>query len=217
VVGPRAGGGRRGRGLVSLDGRFAECPWGRYLRLWVVPAGPSCSGRAITLARARSAASSPPGVSARHHEPRTPTGGRSCASPRLLAIDLFHVDTILLRRLCVLMAMEVATRRVHLFGITANPDGAWLAQQARNLVMDLDERRGRSLRAECTDRMLIHHERHALAVVGEYVDHFNDHRPHQGRLQLPPNHDPAVVIAMNAPIRRRQRLGGMINKCHRAA
>src|SRR5450755_3469951 len=60
----------------------------------------------------------------------------------ILAVDFLHVDTVLLRRLYVLVFIEHDTRRMHLGGVTSHPTGEWTVQQARNLALTLDERFG---------------------------------------------------------------------------
>jgi putative transposase len=164
--------------------------------------------------------------------------------------------------------MEIATRRVHLLGATTSPTGSWVAQQARNLMLDLGERGARfrflirdrdakdtdmfdavfraedlevlltpqqapranafverwvrTARRECLDRILIYNTRHLLAVLGEYVAHYNGHRPHQGRGQRPPDRDtlPASVTDLGAVrirIRRKSLVRGPINEYEQVA
>jgi hypothetical protein len=55
----------------------------------------------------------------------------------VLAVDLFTVDTVFLKRLYVLFVIEVATRRVHVLGVTAHPVGGVGHAAGRNLLMEL--------------------------------------------------------------------------------
>ena len=83
------------------------------------------------------------------------------------------------------------------------------------------ERFVRTVRTECTDRMLIAGPRHLHLVLSEYLEHYNNGRSHQGQgMELrAPNDDPNV-IAFPTPserIRRRTVLAGLINDYHPAA
>jgi transposase InsO family protein len=80
-----------------------------------------------------------------------PTGNRTGLTWRvflrqqaqsMLAVDFFTVETISLRRSYVLFFIEHRSRRVHLAGCTANPTGAWVTQQARQVVWTLEDQPG---------------------------------------------------------------------------
>jgi transposase InsO family protein len=79
----------------------------------------------------------------------------------MIACDFFTVETVALRRIYVLFFIELQSRRVRLTGLTENPGGAWVAQQARNLAWSLQER-------EAPLRFLIHdHDRKFTAAFDE--------------------------------------------------
>jgi len=73
-----------------------------------------------------------------------------------------------------------------------------------------------TVRRECLDRMLIFGRRHLEAVVHEYVEHYNDHRPHRSLGQLPPQPDgvaPAVLKNVDpSRLKRTDRIGGLIHE-----
>jgi len=185
----------------------------------------------------------------------------------MLACDFFTVDTVLLRRLYVLFFIELDTRRVYVTGVTANPAGAWVVQQARNLTMVLTDRarpvrflvRDRdakftssfdevfrserirvirtpvrapranafaerfvgTIRRECVDRMLVFHRRQLEAVLSEYVNHYNGHRPHRSLDQSSPlSMCPATPLIASPDVmqlRRSDRLGGLLHEYKLAA
>jgi putative transposase len=184
----------------------------------------------------------------------------------IVACDFFTVDTIWLRRLYVLFFIELRTRRVHLAGVTANPDGRWVTQQARNLLLMLGERGGqphfllrdrdakfsrsfddvfssegaevlvtpvrapranayaerwvRTVRGECLDWLLIVGRGHLEQVLRVYVEHYNQHRPHQA-LGLEAPDPPARVTIVDEDqqgrVRRRDLLGGLLHEYRPAA
>ena len=139
--------------------------------------------------------------------------------------------------------MEIQTRTVHILRHRP-PTGAWTAQQARNLSMDLGDRAGNfrflsrdrdskftaefdqvfagngtrvTLRRECLDHLPIYGQQHLRGVLAEYARHYNAHRPHQARQQRPPLHEPGHAIDVTARIEHRHAVAGLISEYRRAA
>ena len=81
------------------------------------------------------------------------------------------------------------------------------------------ERWVRTVRSECTDRLLILNDRHLRRVLDCYVRHYNEHRPHRGLALRPPLRPKASTPskpATIASIHRQKVLGRLINEYHAA-
>ena len=110
----------------------------------------------------------------------------------ILACDFCTVDTVRLQRIYVLSFIELATRQVHIVGITRHPTGDWVTQ------------------------MLIVGERHLTKVLTEYTEHYNGHRPHRSLGQRPPNPPPPQIVDLTAArVQRRPILGGLSTNTRR--
>jgi transposase InsO family protein len=180
----------------------------------------------------------------------------------LLATDFFTVDSVMARRFYVLFVIEIDRRRVHLLGVTAHPDGPWVAQVTRNFVSDLEdagrpfrflirdrdtkftasfdavlasigietirtpvaspranafaERFVRTVRQDCLDHLLVVSRRHLQSVLGEYLLHYNQARPHRGLQFTAPLPRP-VPSPTGGKVIRRDVLGGVVHEYERAA
>ena len=182
----------------------------------------------------------------------------------IVATDFFTVDTVLLRRYYVLFVIEVERRVVHLLGVTANPNGPWVTQVARNfcaeledngrrvrfLVRDRDtkftasfdnvfasigarvvltpvrspranafaERFVRTARTECLDWLLIRSERHLNMALEEFVEHYNNERPHRGiDLEVPVAYSTFGEFTSADGLQRADLLGGLVHEYRVAA
>jgi putative transposase len=87
------------------------------------------------------------GPAPRRHDPTWRQFLRTQASG-VVATDYFHVDTVLVKRLSVVLFLELGRRRIWITGVTGHPRAAWVTQQARNVTGDLAD-------ADITARFLV--------------------------------------------------------------
>jgi putative transposase len=183
----------------------------------------------------------------------------------LTATDFLSVEVYTIKGLVthyILFFIDIASRTVHVAGITPHPDNSWMTQIARNvtdmnegflrgkryLLLDRDtkysdsfrsvlvregvhvirlpprspnlnafaERFVRSIKEECLNRMIFLGQSSLRHAVMQYLSHYHGERNHQGlrnRLLIPSR----VMGELGVPVKRRERLGGMLSYYHREA
>jgi hypothetical protein len=129
----------------------------------------------------------------------------------IIACDFFTVETVWLRTLYVLFWIEHGPGRVHLAGVTANPDCGWVSQQARNVAVEE--------RLENVGFLIHDRDRKfcgpfdAIVRSEGVLTHYNAERPHRSlALATPAGELPAARGSPAAAVRRRDVLGGLIDE-----
>jgi putative transposase len=184
------------------------------------PPDPRRTGETARDGRAVHRVGDPPRRGHRPGAARVRPGGSSFGprQPGSSQPGFLHVDTVLLKRLYVLVFIEHGTRRMHLGGMTTNPIGESTVQQARNLAMSLDER--------CADFTFLIRDRGSNftasfdAVFGSlwYPDPANRRpgSPHERDLRTPRRHPaprgtrPDADPGRGASVRRPGRISGAL-------
>ena len=163
----------------------------------------------------------------------------------LAAMDFFTVEVVTLGglvRYSVLFVIDGSTRKVHVAGITCQPNEDWMRNMARHLPLftrslrailrgsgveplrlparspDLNayaERFVLSIKSECLDKIVPLGERHLRYAIREYVEHHHQERHHQALRSA--IIAPADLAGSQGPIRRRERLGGILHHYYREA
>jgi transposase len=122
----------------------------------------------------------------------------------IIAVDFFHLDTS--------PAFDAIFQADEMDILKAAPRAPRMNAHCERII--------RTLRIEICDHVLILNASHAREILGRYRRHYNEHRPHQSRHQLPPNFDqhPATMHDLEAPrVVRTRVLGGLINEYRYAA
>jgi transposase InsO family protein len=184
----------------------------------------------------------------------------------LVATDFFTAEdwtTAGLVTYYVLFFIQLASRKVHVAGMTPHPDAGWMVQVARNVTMaewgilsagqhlihdrdgkycpafqriideagvqrvplpprspDLNayaERWVRSVKEEALSRLILFGERALQHALAEYMTHFHQERPHQGKGNLVLMPAPTAGIQRAGALQCRERLGGLLKYYHREA
>jgi transposase InsO family protein len=184
----------------------------------------------------------------------------------LVATDFFTAEVwtaVGLVTYYVLFFIHLASRKVHVAGITPHPDEQWMVQVARNVTMEewgflapgqylIHDRDGkycpafrhiideagitrvplpprspnlnayaerwvRSVKEEALSRLILFGERSLQHALTEYLSHFHQERPHQGKGNVVLTPAPDHVTKVESPLRCRERLGGLLKYYDREA